>query len=45
MYIYLYIYIFIYVYGAMPDCKYVDLCLFWEANIPGTHSCVVGMQS
>ena len=33
------------VYGAVPDCMYVDLCLFWEANILGTQSCVVGMQS
>ena len=30
---------------AVPDCMYVDLCLFWEANILGTQSCVVGMQS
>ena len=41
----IYIYIYIYIYGAVPDCMYVDLCLFWEANILGTQSCVVGMQS
>ena len=41
----IYVYPITHPYGAVPDCMYVDLCLFWEANILGTQSCVVGMQS
>ena len=26
-----------YILGAVPDCMYVDLCCFCEANILGTH--------
>ena len=41
LYIYTHVHIYLFIYGTMPDCMCADLCVFCEANILGTQSCVL----